>query len=534
MDPRLWIASLHDNDDVPSLDIDLAAQNDPEGSCWTDAYRKEANMFTPRSDPQFQYKADQVDMGVAHGNPLELSQSIEAGVQQQYSSDMEVPMTPPPSNLPPGNTPRTPPTPMCDAVALYGFPASSQLFQNYETAYTNPLSTLSQGGAAFALPPAPMNPARGLDQRILSSPCPIDDDTPFDLYGKRVVSHLLSNHEAVFTDTFLDFLRMDGIDVQTHAALTGILATKGFKLSSISQSNRKRIPPPDDMTTPKRKKLSSSSWWGQFLKIGPDSHQLQICDEGQALLDDPFALLGDMYGNKAEPLVTSDSVVESGAYGKLFLYTMALNSYEFRTDVMQIVMRLFYYIVSHNGINHYINSSNCRLQRLFPADIDKLHRQLESFLPPDCTTLKGFKEKLQDLRSKGSSYAFMAKKLGLGSLIMLRDLIPPNKMWACTKGTEKSGISDLAFAHLHSIGVPAQAATIGADKVMHTLLWDLCSTAPGFRERRKLLGEWEPFPGFEYAQSDVMERGMGEVAKHGVGEEVDVTTTIAEEMGQGD
>ena len=82
--------------------------------------------------------------------------------------------------------------------------------------------------------------------------------------------------------------------------------------------------------------------------------------------------------------------------------------------------------------------------------------------------------------------------------------------------------------------MPAQAATIGADKVMHTLLWDLCSTAPGFRERRKLLGEWEPFPGFEYAQSDVMERGMGEVAKHGVGEEVDVTTTIAEEMGQGD
>jgi hypothetical protein len=70
MDPRLWIARLHDNDDVPSLDIDLAAQNYPDGPCWTDAYGKEANMFTPGSDPQFQYNAGQVDMGVAHGNPL--------------------------------------------------------------------------------------------------------------------------------------------------------------------------------------------------------------------------------------------------------------------------------------------------------------------------------------------------------------------------------------------------------------------------------------------------------------------------------
>lgn len=329
-------------------------------------------------------------------------------------------MTPPPCNLTPGNTPRTPLTPAYNVVASNAFPGSSQLFPNYETAYTNSVSTFSQSGASFTTPPAPTSPARGLDQRTPPSPSPLDNGRPFSTSGKRIISHLLSNHEAVFTGTFLDFLRMDEIDAQTHAALTGILATKGFKLSPISQSNRKRLPPSDDVTTPRRKKLSSSSWWGQFLKIGHGSHQLRICKEGQALLDNPSALLGDMYGNKDESLVPSDPVVDSGAYGKLFLYTLALSSVEFRTHVMQIVMRLFYYIVSHNDIEHYVNSPSCRLQKLFPEHIGKLHRQLETFLPPDCATLDGFKEKLQNLRSTGSSYAFLAKNLGLGSLIMLR------------------------------------------------------------------------------------------------------------------
>lgn len=69
MDPPLWTTPLHDNDDVSALDIDLAAQNYSDDYRWTDAYGQEANMFTPMSDPQFQYSVDQADMGVAYGNP---------------------------------------------------------------------------------------------------------------------------------------------------------------------------------------------------------------------------------------------------------------------------------------------------------------------------------------------------------------------------------------------------------------------------------------------------------------------------------
>jgi len=55
---------------MPSLDIDLAAQDYPDDYRWADAYGQEANMFTPLSDPHVQYNVDQVDMGVAHGSPL--------------------------------------------------------------------------------------------------------------------------------------------------------------------------------------------------------------------------------------------------------------------------------------------------------------------------------------------------------------------------------------------------------------------------------------------------------------------------------
>jgi len=331
-------------------------------------------------------------------------------------------MTPPPSNLSPGHTPRSPATPAYYLAASDGFPASSQPLQSYETAYTNPISTFSQSRASYTLPPT--SPARGSDRRMPSSPSPIGNGIHLNPSGTRIVSQLLSEHEAVCMGTFLDFLRMDDMDSQKHAVLTGILATKGFKLSPISRSKLKRPTPSNDTTTAKRKKLSSSSWWGQFLQIDYNSDTLQICAEGQALLDNPSTLLDDICGNKAKSLVPSDPAIESGPYGELFLYTMALNSLDFRTRVMKIVMRLFYYIISHDSIDIYIKSPSCRLPRLFPEDISKLHRRLEKFLPPDCAMLDGFKKKLHDLRSQGSSYAFLAKNLGLGSLIMLRVRLP--------------------------------------------------------------------------------------------------------------
>ncbi|KAF1910989.1 hypothetical protein BDU57DRAFT_462601 [Ampelomyces quisqualis] len=312
-----------------------------------------------------------------------------------------------------------------------------------------------------------------------------------------------TNPEVFFSGMFLDFLRKD--DPTTHAALAGILATRGYKLAPISKAYRKRRNPSDlQGAVPKRKRpLSSLNWWGRFLKITEDSAQLQLREEEQVLIDDPTSLLREIHGKK-RPTANIDPDTggqDNAAYGKLFLYTMSLEVDAFRNNVMQIVMRLFYFVISHNSINDFTNNTICRLPSLFPKDIDKLHKRMKLFLPSECATLAKFQDKLRDLRSTGSSYAYLGKRLGLGSLILLRDLIAPAQLWACTKGAEKSGISESAFEHLVAIGVPARAACIGADRLVHTLLWEVCAMSPGFPKRKKNKeGEWEAFPGFDYTR----------------------------------
>ncbi|KAL5113714.1 hypothetical protein ACEQ8H_008387 [Pleosporales sp. CAS-2024a] len=482
--------------------IDPVVQAQTAGDDWTQVGGHLQATFNPAASDDCIIPLDNSNyMDAFHLGPAVVpSTELENQQHPQYFGgewDTHVAMTPSPQDLSLGNTPQTPPCP----IRAFDFSSSeySDLLQPFPKQATPSSSLWSESFCSSPL--TPTNLPLGHTPRSPATPTPI----------RNMCRSNATNPEAFFSGTFLDFLRKD--DPTTHAALAGILATRGYKLAPISKADRKRRNPSDlEGAVPKRKRpLSSFNWWGRFLKITQDSSQLQLREEEQALVDDPTSLLREIQGKKTR---TADMDPDTGgrdnaAYGKLFLYTMSLEVDAFRNNVMQIVMRLFYFVISHNSISDFTNNSVCRLPSLFPQDIDKLHKRMKPFLPSDCATLAKFQDK---------------------------DLIAPAQLWACTKGAERSGISESAFEHLVAIGVPARAACIGADKLVHTLLWKVCAMSPGFPKRKKNKdGEWEAFPGFDYVRQKEWEvEEEASVDEASVDEEAGVLEDQEAEQVEGD
>ncbi|KAF2254174.1 hypothetical protein BU26DRAFT_599982 [Trematosphaeria pertusa] len=167
---------------------------------------------------------------------------------------------------------------------------------------------------------------------------------------------------------------------------------------------------------------------------------------------------------------------------------LELDSAAAETTLVSIAMHVFFYIASQPQPRPrtWVANASRKLPNMLLRDAARLFPRCRHALGP-AVTVDTFKERLKGWRRIGGGYCFIARQLGLGSLVHVMDHIPPPppRMGGCTKGHERftPGIdaaadrsahgspSSRAFAHLHSLHLPRFARESGADDKMHDLLW---------------------------------------------------------------
>ncbi|KAL6708249.1 hypothetical protein ACN47E_003173 [Coniothyrium glycines] len=308
----------------------------------------------------------------------------------------------------------------------------------------------------------------------------------------NLINHL-SHGEYQIANAFLEWLRDPA---PTPFPLKTVIANKGFRL----------VPLPNAVPGKKRKlshvsaKHSGSrrQWWDRFLRFSTDDvalclsqgdlHCIRQLDESAIDFDTP------LQGEQPAAFVR-----DFADFHRKVVYAFNLEYDDFRVSVMQIVMRLFFFLNSQSKVgNPFLDTcaSRFRVAKIRAENLSRLYMELKHQLPPHIKDEMHFKKQLQNWRVQGSHYAFLASRLGLGSLILLRHHI--RNSWGCSKGGERFSVSDAAFDHLKAIGVPARAASSGADTLMHNLLWKACAELPEYSER---IGN-NPFPNFAYIETD--------------------------------
>lgn len=254
-----------------------------------------------------------------------------------------------------------------------------------------------------------------------------------------------------------------------------------------------------------RCKNKTASWWSKFhkysaedLKLCRMSKQLVACTPGSILGHDTLlhrkATVISSRGNDTIAAVivrlhaTHSSLVEGSVLYMIYCTFIVIASS--CTDPTEWAE----YSHKHHG-----------LRKLSRHQVHGLFGTLGESLPAGMTE-EDFDEQLHEWRNHGSCYAFIARHVGLGALMHLAGHgLAPASMRGCTKGNEKADPNDTqvpkrkpserAFAHLLGVvGIADLAASSGANRLMHGLLWELCSWFAGFRSRENTS---TPFPGFE-------------------------------------
>jgi hypothetical protein len=156
-----------------------------------------------------------------------------------------------------------------------------------------------------------------------------------------------------------------------------------------------------------------TQWWKRFLALKAVSSQLRIGEDEKHYMSDPSTFLVGLDIS----LALTDSSLPSAQHGlhdkKLWLYTLSLEQHQFRSSVMQMVMHIFYHHRFNRNLDH-------RLQRWTKKDYQELHASLQGDLPPSCASYSAFKDRIDHVRKAGSVYCYLAQRLGLGSLVLLR------------------------------------------------------------------------------------------------------------------
>ncbi|KAJ4989571.1 hypothetical protein SVAN01_04948 [Stagonosporopsis vannaccii] len=266
--------------------------------------------------------------------------------------------------------------------------------------------------------------------------------------------------------------------------------------------------------TPSRTLATTDQWWNRLLRLRQSDVLLSLSEsDKESLRHASFFLQGLATINVAtanlattNPSTTNLAPLQATAataIGRKILFTFRLENDAFRADVMRMAMRLFFSLVgqgsSYNSVSSLTtivggasgSSSECRMFKISDTQLQALYEDLKAYLPPDVKNGEQFVKVFNKWRDEGSRYAFIAKRLGLGSLILLRN--PLKKIWGCTKGGDRSGISHITLRHLQTIGYPRHASETGAETLMTEIMWTLCEGIErvGPREGQR------SFPGFE-------------------------------------
>jgi hypothetical protein len=256
--------------------------------------------------------------------------------------------------------------------------------------------------------------------------------------------------------------------------------------------------PPQEPTSAGRKRRTlirsskATQWWARFhalSSVSLHSEVVSLIEEGsaRAWLHTSYHLL---------PSLAPKTTTNAELYSARFIYMRRLESHSSLTTTLGIAHCLFFLIASHPDPQSWAARSrrNPVLLKLSTELAHQMYVGYSHMLGDDLTEVE-FTNYLRSWRKKGSRYAYIARRLGLGSLLHLQSLVSPDTMWGASVGESYSSAqaSEQAFRHLERLGLAEAARTSGADAWMHDCLWELCGRFPGFENRT----HGAPFPGFD-------------------------------------
>jgi hypothetical protein len=286
-----------------------------------------------------------------------------------------------------------------------------------------------------------------------------------------------------------------------HGSLVTGSAKSHFPSSTASS-------PSNDPTASPLSKSSTAQWYRRF-----HLHRNYTIDAGTLELVSQRAPA--MLASLADP---SDSTPV--IYAKYVAFMISFKSCDVVSDVVSLVMHLFFFIA--DGPDACLWAAQSRAAATATQSTRKraagrtlvLYEALQEHLPPG-TSCDKFAADVKHWRKVGSSYAFLARRLGLGALVHARvcclvysllsqfeiltlsqNLLHPHSMWGCAQGNDHYGASERTLHYLeseHEIGLPKMAQECGSEALMHRLMW------MAFGRFNEFEGEVEgaSFPGFE-------------------------------------
>ncbi|KAF2730750.1 hypothetical protein EJ04DRAFT_567432 [Polyplosphaeria fusca] len=283
-------------------------------------------------------------------------------------------------------------------------------------------------------------------------------------------------------------------NLPTHKASQGTRQTGMF---SNSRNTDSRDTPSDDEAQEAPSRSRSLNWYRSRLQ---DRDVYLICATGARALEQ---LQGFTVPNLLQKAFRVPSLVSSAsssrfqlrAYAERMLGLEEVGPYIPMTNALNL---LLFYIVSSDNESDWIRSfyrrvNMLKLCRLGTSEKASLHEFWKDFRPKGISE-EDFMNRFQEWRKHGAFYALMARELGLGSLIYLLHIFPPDRLGGCSLGNDLSGGTEKTITMLKDkIGLH-HAVDTGANAFMHDLVWGLMKTFPGTQQRPT---PKTPFPGLE-------------------------------------
>ncbi|KAH9872553.1 hypothetical protein IAQ61_004953 [Plenodomus lingam] len=160
-------------------------------------------------------------------------------------------------------------------------------------------------------------------------------------------------------------------------------------------------------------------------------------------------------------------------YAKYVAFMMKLKCTDVVSIVVSLVMHLFFYVADDVDACLWAAKSRMLARSKTRRRIKReseLFDALQDHLPPGLS-YKEFVANMKKWRKVGSQYAFLARRLSLGALVLARNLLLPQSMWGCAQGNDRHSASENALCYLEEIGLPEMARGVKSEELMHSLLW---------------------------------------------------------------